>query len=66
MTCAPAAAALRHKDLGHLGAGAAGDATIFVVEDGSFEYRDYLGEVLIGRHRLALRGVVSNGRWWTN
>ena len=66
VTCAPAAAMLRHKELGHLGTGAAGDATVFVVEDGSFEYRDCLGEALIGRHRLALRGIVSNGRWCTN
>jgi dihydroorotase len=59
------AAALRRPDLGHLGVGAAGDATIFVVQDGEFEYRDVLGEVLYGKHRLGLRGIVADGRWWT-
>jgi dihydroorotase len=63
-TAAPAAA-MRRPELGHLGAGAAGDATIFTVEDGRFAYADCLGEVLDGRHRLALRGIVAGGRWWT-
>lgn len=64
VTSAPAAA-LRRDDLGHLGVGAAGDATVFVVEDGDFEYRDCLGEVLNGTQRLALRGMITGGHWWT-
>lgn len=64
-TSAPAAA-LRRSELGHLGVGAAADATVFVVEDGSFEYRDSLGEILSGRHRMALRGIVIDGQWWKN
>jgi dihydroorotase len=61
-TAAPAAALLR-PELGHLGAGAVGDATIFAIEDGKFEYRDALAAVLNGKHRLALRGMVAEGRW---
>ena len=64
-TAAPAAA-MRRPELGHLGGGAVGDATIFVVEEGRFSYRDCLGEVLEGRHRLALRGMVAEGRWWSD
>jgi dihydroorotase len=62
VTSAPAAA-VRRQDLGHLGAGAAGDATILRIEDGSFEYRDCLGEPLTGKNRIALHGIVSGGRW---
>jgi dihydroorotase len=64
-TAAPAAA-MRRPELGHLGIGAVGDATIFTVEDGRFAYSDCLGEVLHGRHRLGLRGIVANGRWWAD
>jgi dihydroorotase len=63
-TTAPAAA-LRRPDLGHLGVGAVGEATVFAVEDGAFEYRDALGDVLKGKHRLGLRGIVADGRWQT-
>lgn len=65
VTAAPAAA-LRRNDLGHLSVGGIGDATVFAVEDGDFEYRDCLDEPLHGRHRLALRGMVTGGHWWTD
>ncbi len=57
------AQALRRSDLGHLGPGAAGDATILAPETGDFEFRDAAGEILRGQRRLALRGVVSAGAW---
>jgi dihydroorotase len=61
-TSAPAAA-LRRSDLGNLKIGATGDATVFAVEEGAFDYKDCFGEVLHGRHRLACRGLVQGGAW---
>ena len=58
------ARALRRADIGTLGAGAVGDATVFDVEEGEFEYGDALGETMKGRHRLRLRGIVVGGSWW--
>jgi dihydroorotase len=55
--------ALRRGDLGHLGVGTIGDATILAVETGVFEYRDAAGETLQGDRRLALRGAVTAGTW---
>ena len=57
------AAALRRPELGTLRIGAAGDATLIAVEDGRFEYRDCVGEVLHGATRLACRGIVRAGKW---
>jgi dihydroorotase len=62
VTSAPAAA-LRRSDLGSLQIGAAGDATIFVIENGNFEYIDSVGDILPGEHRLACRGIVRGGAW---
>jgi dihydroorotase len=62
-TAAPAAA-LGRGDLGHLAAGAIGDATILELVDGEFDYRDVLGETRRGRRQLALRGLVVAGRPW--
>jgi dihydroorotase len=62
-TSAPAAA-LRRPDLGSLRVGATGDATVFAIEEGQFDFTDALGEVLRGRNRLACRGSVQNGTWW--
>jgi dihydroorotase len=58
------AAVLGRDDLGHLGVGAAGDATLLDIAEGEFEFRDVLGESRRGRHRLALRGIVVGGRLW--
>jgi dihydroorotase len=62
-TIAPARAVGR-PDLGHLGVGAAGDATLLTIEEGVFRYADVMGEVMDGSHRLASKGVVIGGKWW--
>ena len=62
-TSAPAAA-LRRPDLGTLALGSTGDATVFAIEQGQFDFTDALGEVLRGQHRLACRGIVQSGAWW--
>jgi dihydroorotase len=59
-TAAPAAA-LGRADLGHLGEGAAGDASILDLADGAFEYRDVLGETRKGRLRFNASGLVVAG-----
>jgi len=62
-TIAPAKAVGR-PDLGHLGVGAVGDATLLAIEEGSFRYADVMGEVMDGSHQLASKGVVIGGKWW--
>jgi dihydroorotase len=61
-TSAPAAA-LRRPDLGSLAVGSTGDATIFAIEEGAYDFKDCVGEMLRGRHRLACRGIVQSGAW---
>jgi dihydroorotase len=63
-TTAPAAALGRDGDLGHLGVGAAGDATILELNEGTFEFCDVLGETRHGSQRFAVRGLVVGGRAW--
>src|SRR5579862_4974219 len=58
------AAAIGRADLGHLGAGAAGDASIIELAEGEFDYRDVLGETRKGRQRLTAGGLVVAGKWW--
>ncbi len=58
------AAALGPTDIGTLEIGAVGDATVLELAEGEFEYRDVLGEVRAGRHRIKARGLVVSGRWW--
>jgi dihydroorotase len=60
-TAAPAAA-LGRGDLGHLGIGAVGDASIIDLAEGAFDYRDVLGETRQGRQRLSASGVVVSGQ----
>jgi dihydroorotase len=62
-TSAPAAA-LGRPDLGHLGAGAIGDASIIDLTEGAFDYRDVLGETRHGRLQLSASGLVISGKWW--
>jgi dihydroorotase len=57
------AKALRRSELGILEAGAAGDATVFSIKEGSFEYFDCFGARLDGRHRLICHGTVRAGEW---
>jgi dihydroorotase len=58
------ASALRRPDLGSMQVGAAGDATLLVIERGSFDFVDCVGKILNGSSRLAARGMVRNGRWF--
>ena len=62
-TAAPAAA-LGRADLGHLGVGAVGDASIIDLAEGEFDYRDVLGETRKGRQRLIASGLVVSGKSW--
>jgi dihydroorotase len=57
-----AAAAVGRADLGHLGVGAAGDASILDLAEGAFDYRDVLGETRTGCLRLSASGLVVGGR----
>jgi dihydroorotase len=59
-TAAPAAA-IGCADLGHLGVGAIGDATVIDLAEGAFDYRDVLGETRQGRLRLSASGLVVGG-----
>ena len=63
-TTTTAAAAMRRPDLGTFAPGALGDATIFRIEDGSFDYVDVVGEVMRGSQRIVADGIVLGGRWW--
>lgn len=63
-TTANAAAMMRRDDLGTLRPGAIGDATVFSVREGRFDYVDVVGEVLTGEQKIAVDGIVLNGRWW--
>ena len=63
-TTANAASALRRPDLGTFRPGAAGDATVFSVSEGRFDYVDSVGEVLRGDKQIKSDGVVLGGRWW--
>ena len=59
-----AATALRRPDLGTLRPGSVGDATVFSVSEGHFDYVDSVGEVLRGDKQIVSDGVVLGGRWW--
>lgn len=56
-----AARALRRPDLGHLGIGATGDATILSVESGKHDYVDSTGATLTGDARIVPHGIVFGG-----
>ena len=62
-TLAPAQVVGR-DDLGRLTEGAAGDATVLEIRDGSFELSDALGQTITGDRRLFAPGIVLNGAWW--
>ncbi|GJD49016.1 Deacetylase [Methylobacterium crusticola] len=63
-TTVNAATALRRPELGALGPGSVGDATVLRLEEGRFDYVDTTGEHLAGDRRLTAAGVVVGGRWW--
>jgi dihydroorotase len=60
-TIAPAKA-IGRGDIGHLAVGAIGDASILDLAEGSFDYRDVLGETRQGGERLAASGLVVAGK----
>lgn len=62
-TTTKAAEALRRPDLGTLRPGAAGDATVFELQEGRFDYVDSVGETLVGDHKIVSRGTVIGGRY---
>ena len=62
-TTCRAATALRRPDLGHLGVGAAGDASVLCLADRPTALEDVLGEIVDHPQRLIPRGMVIGGRW---
>src|SRR5436309_11294429 len=58
------AAALGRGDPGHLAVGAVGDASVLELIEREVEYRDAVGELRLGGHQLAARGLVIDGHWW--
>jgi dihydroorotase len=61
MTTIAPARAINQPNLGHLGSGAIGDATVLSVEDGAFTYNDVLGETITGNRRFAVMARVVGG-----
>lgn len=55
---------MNHPELGTLAPGSAGDATLLVIDRGSFRYVDSIGDVMTGEQRLRQRGIVLRGGWW--
>ena len=62
-TTTASAAALRRPQLGHLGAGAVGDASVLALEDRPIALEDVLGEIVDHPQRLTPRGMVIAGQW---
>lgn len=57
------AAAVRRPELGHLGVGAAGDASVLSLADMPTQLEDVLGEIIEHPRRLVPRGMVIGGQW---
>ncbi len=62
-TTTRAALALGRPELGHLGAGAAGDASVLALAEMPTPLEDVLGEVVSYPRRLVPRGMVIASRW---
>ena len=62
-TTTRAALALRRPELGHLGAGAVGDASVLSLAEMPTQLEDVLGEIVDYPHRLLPRGMVIGGQW---
>ena len=62
-TTTRAALALGRPDLGHLGMGAAGDASVLALAEMPTPLEDVLGEVVSYPRRLVPRGMVIASRW---
>ena len=65
-TTVNAARAIRRPATGTLKPGAVGDASIFEIVNAPTEYRDVLGELIVGERRLVARGLVLDGGWWSD
>jgi dihydroorotase len=59
-----AAMALKRPELGTLKPNSVGDATVFSIRDGEFDFVDVVGEHVTGRQKILSEGVVIGGRWW--
>ena len=58
------ARAIRRPDLGTLAEGSIGDATVLEITADPVDLTDCDGETRTADRRLALRGVVIDGKWW--
>jgi dihydroorotase len=65
-TTVNAARAIRRPAMGTLKPGATGNASIFEIVNTPTEYRDVLGELIVGERRLVARGLVLDGDWWSD
>jgi dihydroorotase len=64
VTSSPAKAISR-TDFGSLTQGVQGDVTVLRLEEGSFTFRDSLGETLIANRRFVLDRMFVAGKPWT-
>ncbi len=62
-TIAPARA-MDKTELGHLGIGALGDATILHIEEGTYDFFDVNGNRIVSNRHLVCDGLVVNGEYW--
>ena len=62
-TTTRAALALGRPELGHLGTGATGDASVLALAEMPTQLEDVLGEVVSYPRRLVPRGMVIGSRW---
>ena len=62
-TTTRAALALGRPELGHLGTGATGDASVLALAELPTQLEDVLGEVVSYPRRLVPRGMVIGSRW---
>ena len=60
-----AASAVRRPDLGTLKPGIGTDASIFEVINQPTEYKDVVGETIVGAAAFKARGLVLDGAWWS-
>jgi dihydroorotase len=67
VTATPAKIFRMPEDIGSLKVGACGDAVVFELQEGNFEFSDSPGQVRIGRQRLVPITVVRAGKvYWHN
>ena len=62
MTTTVPAAAVGHRELGHLGIGAVGDASVLDIEAGRFTFTDAIGETVTGEQQFAAVARVVGGK----